>query len=79
MARVAVPPSWTGFYVGAGWGYGVSDTNSSVVPASGAVQGTTNNGARGWLGMADAGYDYQFAVGGWISWPACSAITILAT
>ena len=57
--------TWTGFYVGAGWGYGVSDTNSSVVPAAGAVQGTTNNGARGWLGMADAGYDYQFAVGGW--------------
>ena len=67
MAPVAVPPSWTGFYVGAGWGYGVSDTNSTVVPAAvlGAVQGTTNNGARGWLGMADAGYDYQFNVAGW--------------
>ena len=65
MAPVAVAPSWTGFYVGAGWGYGVSDTNSSVIPASGVIQGTTNNGARGWLGMADVGYDYQFNVGGW--------------
>ena len=67
MAPVAVPPSWTGLYVGAGWGYGVSDTNSTVVlPATalGAI-GTTNNGARGWLGMVDIGYDYQFNVAGW--------------
>ena len=65
VAPAVVPPSWTGFYVGAGWGYGVSDTNSSVIPASGLIQGTTNNGARGWLGMADVGYDYQFNIGGW--------------
>ena len=65
MAPVVVAPNWTGLYVGAGWGYGVSDTNSSVVPSSGVIQGTTNNGARGWLGMADVGYDYQFNVGGW--------------
>jgi outer membrane immunogenic protein len=57
--------SWTGFYVGAGWGYGVSDTNSSVVLPTGAFQGTTSNGARGWLGMATVGYDYQFNVAGW--------------
>jgi outer membrane immunogenic protein len=60
---VVAPPSWTGFYVGAGWGYGVWDMNSSVI-ASGVSQGTTNNGGRGWLGMADVGYDYQFALGG---------------
>jgi outer membrane immunogenic protein len=60
-----VPYTWTGFYVGAGWGYGVSDTNSSVVLPSGAFGGTTSNGARGWLGMATVGYDYQFNVGGW--------------
>jgi outer membrane immunogenic protein len=65
MAPVAVPPSWTGLYVGAGWGYGVSDTNSTVVAPSGALQGTTNNGARGWLGMVDVGYDYQFNIAGW--------------
>jgi outer membrane immunogenic protein len=65
MAPVVVAPSWTGFYVGAGWGYAVSDTNSSVIPASGVAQGTTSNGARGWLGMVDVGYDYQFNVAGW--------------
>lgn len=64
VAPAAVPPSWTGFYVGAGWGYGVWDMNSSAI-AFGATQGTTNNGGRGWLGMADVGYDYQFAIGGW--------------
>ena len=36
MMPVVVPPSWTGLYVGAGWGYGVSDTNSSVMRTSGA-------------------------------------------
>ena len=67
VAPAVVPYSnpWTGFYVGAGWGYGVSDTNSTVVAPGGALQGTTNNGARGWLGMADVGYDYQFNVAGW--------------
>ncbi|MGB6964070.1 MAG: porin family protein [Xanthobacteraceae bacterium] len=65
MAPVVVAPNWTGLYVGAGWGYGVSDTNSSVVLPMGAFQGTTSNGARGWLGMATVGYDYQFNVAGW--------------
>ena len=64
MAPVVAPTSWTGFYVGAGWGYGVWDMNSTSVFPSGS-QGTTNNGGRGWLGMADVGYDYQFAIGGW--------------
>jgi len=64
MAPVVVPPSWTGLYVGAGWGYGVWDMNSSVIGPGGSV-GTTNNGGRGWLGMADVGFDYQFNIGGW--------------
>jgi len=64
MAPVVVPPSWTGFYVGAGWGYGVWDMNSSVIGPAGSV-GSTNNGGRGFLGMADVGYDYQFNVAGW--------------
>jgi outer membrane immunogenic protein len=64
MAPVVVPPSWTGFYVGAGWGYAVTDTNSSVV-TPGGIQGTTNNGSKGWLGMVDVGYDYQFNIAGW--------------
>jgi outer membrane immunogenic protein len=64
MAPVVVPPSWTGFYVGAGWGYGVWDMNSTAI-TSGVPQGTTNNGGRGFFGMADIGYDYQFNIGGW--------------
>ena len=64
MAPVVVPPNWTGFYVGAGWGYGVWDMNSSVIGPGGSV-GTTNNGGRGWIGMADVGFDYQFNIGGW--------------
>lgn len=64
-AVVPPPPSWTGFYVGGGWGYGMWDMSSSViVPAGTGVIGTTNNGGTGWLGQAVAGYDYQFAVGG---------------
>ncbi len=63
-AVVPPPATWTGFYVGAGWGYGVWDMNSSVVLPGGVLNGTTNNGGRGWLGMADIGYDYQFAIGG---------------
>ncbi len=65
--KVAPPPmpvrNWTGFDIGAGWGYGFADTNSNVLSAAG-VGGSTNNGARGWLGTVDAGYDYQFNVGG---------------
>jgi outer membrane immunogenic protein len=64
MMPVVVPPSWTGFYVGAGWGYGVWDMSSSAILPSGP-QGSTNNGGRGWLGMASVGYDYQFNVAGW--------------
>ena len=64
MAPVVVPPSWTGFYVGAGWGYGVWDMNSTATFA-GVPQGTTNNSGRGWFGMVDVGYDYQFNLAGW--------------
>ena len=60
-ALVPPPPAWTGFYVGGQFGYGVWDMNSSVVLPTGPV-GTTNNGGRGWLGQAVAGYDYQFAL-----------------
>jgi outer membrane immunogenic protein len=65
MAPVVVAPNWTGLYVGAGWGYGVWDMNSTVISSGGVSGGTTNNGGRGWLGMVDVGYDYQFAIGGW--------------
>jgi outer membrane immunogenic protein len=61
VAPAAVPYTWTGFYGGGAFGYGVWDMNSSVVLPAGAI-GTTNNGGRGWLGQAIGGFDYQFAV-----------------
>jgi outer membrane immunogenic protein len=62
VAPAVVLPNWTGFYVGGAFGYGLWDMSSSVV-APGGIIGTTNNGGRGWVGQAVAGYDYQFAVG----------------
>jgi outer membrane immunogenic protein len=65
--RPAPPPApapvynWTGFYVGGAWGYALWDADTSIT-AGGATGGVTNNGGRGWIGQAIAGYDYQFAV-----------------
>jgi outer membrane immunogenic protein len=56
--------NWTGFYLGGAWGYGLWDADTSLT-FSGFTSGVTNNGGRGWLGQAIAGYDYQFAVANW--------------
>jgi len=53
--------NWTGFYVGGAWGYALWDADTSI-SAGGATGGVTNNGGRGWIGQAIAGYDYQFPV-----------------
>jgi outer membrane immunogenic protein len=54
---------WTGLYVGAGFGYGMWDTDTSfVLPAAGLTSSPIDNGGRGWVGQVVAGYDYQFAV-----------------
>jgi outer membrane immunogenic protein len=51
--------TWTGLYVGAGWGYGMYnlDTTASVLPPLFSVSQTL--GGRGWLGTAVVGGDYQ--------------------
>jgi outer membrane immunogenic protein len=55
--------NWTGFYVGAGAGYGMWDMDTTTTfPAVGVASSVTNNGGRGWVGQAVAGYDYQFPV-----------------
>jgi len=58
-----VVASWTGFYLGAGAGYGMYNVESSqVVAATGAFtnnQGTS--GGRGWLASAVVGFDLQIA------------------
>src|SRR5271169_3532282 len=66
----AAPPApapvynWTGFYVGGAWGYALWDADTSIT-AGGVTAGVTNNGGRGWIGQAIAGFDYQFAVANW--------------
>src|SRR5579864_4417390 len=71
--KASPPPpvrNWTGFYAGAGVGYGFSDTKTSLIGKPSLAIPTmllppNNNAAQGWLGMVNAGYDYQFNVGGW--------------
>ncbi len=53
--------TWTGLYVGGGFGYAMWDTDTQLNQV-GFVGGTTNNGGRGWLGEVGGGFDYQFAV-----------------
>jgi outer membrane immunogenic protein len=65
-APLPLPPAppvynWTGFYVGGGFGYGLSDTETSVFSSAFNTATTSvDNGGKGWLGMATVGYDYQF-------------------
>ncbi len=59
------PPevSWSGCYVDAGGGYGMSnlDQNDYVITAPGAVPASVSytDGGRGWLGRLGGGCDYQ--------------------
>ena len=63
MPYKAPPPpvSWTGFYLGAGWGYGMWDADTTPVnDATGAsLTSEVNNAGKGWLAKFTAGYDYQ--------------------
>src|SRR5579884_2254612 len=59
-APVAPVANWTGLYVGAGFGYGMWDLDtSSSFPLFGPTS-VSNNGGRGWVGQVVAGYDVQF-------------------
>jgi outer membrane immunogenic protein len=54
--------TWTGFYFGGGFGYGMSDADTSVVQHATGVPltNTSNSAGKGWLGTVTVGYDYQF-------------------
>ena len=64
-APVAPAPewSWTGFYLGGGFGYGISDLSTTPVGAAGPLTGSLDNAGRGWVGQVKGGADYQFAPG----------------
>lgn len=61
--------TWTGCYVGAGFGYGMYNQDlSHPTGESGIDLGsdeTLTLGGRGWLGTVQGGCDYQFA-GSWV-------------
>ncbi len=66
-APVAYAPSWTGCYVGGGFGYGLWDqenTNFDDGPPRTQATATNSAGGRGWLGTVQAGCDYQFGAAG---------------
>ncbi len=58
-AMVAAP-SWTGCYIGAGWGYGMLDDERYVTTSRGLTRPTTTSAGKGWLGSVGGGCDYQF-------------------
>lgn len=51
-------PSWTGFYLGAGFGEGFYD--AGMTPTFLGVTTTTDSAGKGWVAKFTAGYDYQF-------------------
>jgi outer membrane immunogenic protein len=63
-AMVAVAPvyNWTGCFIGAGYGYGVTSQDtfgeSDPTHVRSTVTGTVSG--RGWYGMGQTGCDYQF-------------------
>lgn len=63
-APVMAPmPSWTGFYIFGGGGYGIFDSNTYSTTFPGNVQRTLGQktGGDGYFGTVGAGYDMQFA------------------
>ena len=58
---VAPVYNWTGFYVGAGGGYGMFNLDSSIRQNGNLVSDQQTLGGRGWFGTVVAGFDYQFS------------------
>jgi outer membrane immunogenic protein len=68
-APMAVAPSWTGFYISGGGGYGLWNADTTTVdPVTGVCVLCTNQrqGGSGYFGTVGAGYDVQFG-GSWVA------------
>src|SRR6266849_7148822 len=63
-----VAPSWTGFYIFGGGGYGMFDSNTYVTsfPAGTPLTIDQKVGGDGYFGTVGAGYDWQFN-GSWVA------------
>ncbi len=63
MAYAAAPVAynWTGFYIGAGGGYGMFNLDSSITQNGNLRSANQTLGGRGWFGTVGGGFDYQFS------------------
>jgi outer membrane immunogenic protein len=59
---IAPAPSWTGFYIFGGGGYGLwdADDKSIAIPSGAATTVSQRAGGDGYFGTVGAGYDWQF-------------------
>jgi outer membrane immunogenic protein len=60
---VAPVPTWTGFWLSGGFGFGMMENSHSVngpVAPFPSFDFGHDNGGKGWLGKVGLGYDYQF-------------------
>jgi outer membrane immunogenic protein len=59
---IAPAPSWTGFYLFGGGGYGIwdADSHSYFVPTGAATTVSQRTGGDGYFGTVGGGYDWQF-------------------
>jgi outer membrane immunogenic protein len=55
-------PTWTGFWISGGFGYGMMDyQHSEFDPTTGLLSSQGQDAAgKGWIGKVGLGYDYQF-------------------
>ncbi len=62
-APIAVAPSWTGFWISGGFGYGMSQyqhSENNIAAPFALTSFGQDAGGKGWLGKVGLGYDYQF-------------------
>jgi outer membrane immunogenic protein len=60
-ARPAALYSWTGFYVGGGFGYGMYNFESSITDFGFLRSDNQTFAGRGWFATVVGGYDHQFS------------------